>query len=85
MLNTVTAATCRYRDHVVVAKRWVDTVSGKFFCWQGCIDGDEEKAVVAKSLQQFEKQFILQVDTLDANLATAEDDDRSENIKPDEN
>ena len=74
MLNTVTSVTCRYRDHVVVGRRWVDSINGKFSCWQGCIDEDTERAVVAKTVQQFEKQFILQVDAmeLEPTLATAE-------------
>lgn len=74
MLNTVTSVTCRYRDHVVVGRRWVDSINGKFSCWQGCIDEDTERAVVAKTVQQFEKQFILQVDAmeLEDTLATAE-------------
>lgn len=75
MLNTVTQVTCRYRDHVVVGRRWVDSVNGKFSCWQGCIDEDMEHAVVAKTVQQFEKQFILQVDAmeLEPTLATAKE------------
>ena len=64
MLNTLTAATFKYRGHVILAQRWVDSLSGKFFCWQGCIDNYEGWTVAHKSLNKFEENFKLLVDKI---------------------
>ena len=64
MLNTLTSATFKYRGHVVTAQRWTDSLSGKFFCWQGCIDNNEEWSVANRSLNKFEKQFQALADKI---------------------
>ena len=64
MLNTLTSATFKYRGHIVKAQRWTDSLSGKFFCWQGCIDNNEEWSVADRSLNKFEKQFQTLADKI---------------------
>ena len=66
MLNTLTQATFQYRGRYITARRMVDKISGKFFCWQGDLLGCEDFCVVAKTIQQFEKQFIALVDKISA-------------------
>ena len=39
MLKTVTQATFEYRGHFAIARKMVDSLTGKFFCWQGRFDG----------------------------------------------
>lgn len=57
MLNTLTSATFKYRGHYVTAQRMIDSLNGKFFCWQGFIDNHENWSVAHKSLNKFEEQF----------------------------
>ena len=65
MLNTLTSATFKYRGHYVTAQRMVESLNGKFFCWQGFIDNHERWSVAHKSLTQFEKQFQLLTDQME--------------------
>lgn len=71
MLNTLTTATFKHRGYVITAKRTVNSSDGKFFCWYGEIEG--YCTVAARTIQQFEKQFMLQVDMLESALATADE------------
>ena len=64
MLNTLTSATFKYRGRAITARRWTDSLSGKFFCWQGCIDNNEEWSVANRSLNKFEKQFQALADKI---------------------
>lgn len=64
MLNTLTSATFKYRGHTVTAQRLVDSLSGKFFCWQGYVDNREEWSVADRSLNKFEKQFQTLADKI---------------------
>lgn len=64
MLNTLTSATFKHRGHVIMAQRMVDSLSKKFFCWQGCIDNREDLSVAHKLLIKFEEQFKQIADDL---------------------
>ena len=64
MLNTLTSATFKHRGHIIMAQRMVDSLSGKFFCWQGCVDNREDLSVAHKSLNKFEEQFKQFADKL---------------------
>lgn len=64
MLNTLTAATFKHRGHVITARRMVDSLRGKFFCWQGCVDNREDLSVANRSLNKFEEQFKTLADKL---------------------
>ena len=64
MLNPLTSATFKHRGHVIMAQRMVDSLSGKFFCWQGCVDNREDFSVAHKSLNKFEEQFKQFADKL---------------------
>ena len=45
LVEGITAATFKHRGHVITAQRMVDSLSGKFFCRQGCVDklGDADE------------------------------------------
>lgn len=72
MLNTLTSATFKYRGHYVTAQRMIDSLNGKFFCWQGFIDNHENWSVAHKSLNKFEEQFHQLTDQMEkqANVTT---------------
>ncbi|MBQ3434426.1 MAG: hypothetical protein IJG24_05205 [Selenomonadaceae bacterium] len=64
MLNTLTSATFQYRGHTITARRMVDSLTGKFFCWQGYSGGREDSSIAHKSLNKFEEQFKQLADTM---------------------
>lgn len=61
MLNNMTSASFSYGGCRITAKRTVDTATGKFFGWYGEVNDDY--AIFAKSINQFEKKFVEFVDT----------------------
>ena len=73
--ETLTSATFTYKGYQVTARRMVDSASKKFFGWQGDIYSDiyseENPCVVAMTIQQFERQFKLQVDMMTTECAPA--------------
>lgn len=74
MLNTLTSATFNYRGHTVTARRMVDSLTEKFFCWQGYVDEREDSSIAHRSLNKFEEQFKSLVDKIGERPA----DERSE-------
>ena len=64
MLNTLTSATFKYRGHYVTARRMVDSLNGKFFCWQGYVNDNTDSSIAHKSLKKFEEQFKTFADNL---------------------
>jgi len=67
-MKTITQATFAYRGSKIIARQIRDKSTDKFFCWHGLIDGEEEFPVAARSLQQFEKNFVLQMNDLEAAI-----------------
>lgn len=66
MLKTITAATFEHGNHFAIARKMVDSLSGKFFCWQGKFDDDERTYIVSRTLEAFERNFIALADKVDA-------------------
>lgn len=70
MLKAVTSATFEYRNHIAVARKMVDSLTGKFFCWQGRFDGNESTFIVSRTLEAFERNFIALADKVEEQPAT---------------
>ena len=47
MLKTATQSTFEYRGHFAIARKMVDNLTGKFFCWQGRFDGIKPDNITA--------------------------------------
>ena len=86
MLKTITTATFEYRNHFATARKMVDSLSGKFFCWQGKFDDDERTYIVSRTLEAFERNFIALADKVEEQPA-AEAPEQVEHygIEPEEN
>ena len=71
MLDTLTQATFKYKGREIVARRAVDTLTGKFFGWYGEMDYGSE-GVAHRSLQRFAENFKMLVDKQLGTYSAAE-------------
>lgn len=69
MLKAVTSATFEYRNHFATARKMVDSLTGKFFCWQGRFDDNEHAYIVSRTLEAFERNFIALADKVETQPA----------------
>ena len=84
MLKAVTTATFEYRGHKATARKMVDSLSGKFFCWQGRFDNNELSWIVSKTLESFERNFIALADKTEDEPAEVATHIECHGIEPDE-
>lgn len=84
MLKTVTQATFEYRRHFATARKMVDSLTGKFFCWQGRFDDNDLTQIVSKTLEAFERNFIALADKAEDEPAEPSTQVEYHGIKPDE-